>query len=191
MVELLLRNGADPTVITKEGDTPSSSRCASATPSRRHPQGRAPGRCSSASRPGAQAGVRFPSPRCSSARRFRFCTGAARADPAPARISHRGLASVPNARSLALGAKGTSFVGSRSGGAVHAVAPAARYARSPTACRMPNGVAFRDGALYIAEVGRSIASMTLKQSSSVKTQTRLRQAARRRAPRLEVHPLRP
>jgi glucose/arabinose dehydrogenase len=64
------------------------------------------------------------------------------------------LASVPNARSLALGAKGTLFVGSRSGGAVHAVAPGGRVSVIADGLSMPNGVAFRDGTLYVAEVGR-------------------------------------
>jgi len=63
-------------------------------------------------------------------------------------------ATVPNARSLALGAKGTLFVGSRSGGAVHAVAPGGKVTKIADGLSMPNGVAFRDGALYIAEVGK-------------------------------------
>ena len=61
------------------------------------------------------------------------------------------LASVPNARSLALGAKGTLFVGSRSGGAVHAVAPGGKVTKIADGLSMPNGVAFRDGSLYIAD----------------------------------------
>jgi len=64
------------------------------------------------------------------------------------------LAQVPNARSLALGAKGTLFVGSRSGGTVHAVLPDRSVVKVAEGLSMPNGVAFRDGALYIAEVGR-------------------------------------
>jgi glucose/arabinose dehydrogenase len=64
------------------------------------------------------------------------------------------LAPVPNARSLALGVKGTLFVGSRSGGAVHAVAPGGRVSVIADGLSMPNGVAFRDGTLYVAEVGR-------------------------------------
>jgi glucose/arabinose dehydrogenase len=64
------------------------------------------------------------------------------------------LALVPNARSLALGAKGTLFVGSRSGRAVHAVAPGGRVSVLADGLSIPNGVAFRDGALYIAEVSR-------------------------------------
>src|SRR4029079_11820275 len=59
-----------------------------------------------------------------------------------------------NARSLALGAKGTLFVGSRSGGAVHAVAPGGKVTKVADGLSMPNGVAFKDGALYIAEVSR-------------------------------------
>jgi glucose/arabinose dehydrogenase len=66
-------------------------------------------------------------------------------------------ASVPNARSLALGAKGTLFVGSRSGGAVHAVSPDRKVSKIADGMSMPNGVAFRDGTLYIAEVGRIFA----------------------------------
>jgi len=64
------------------------------------------------------------------------------------------LAQVPNARSLAVGAKGTLFVGSRSGSAVHAVLPGGRVVKVADGLSMPNGVAFRNGALYVAEVGR-------------------------------------
>ena len=64
------------------------------------------------------------------------------------------LASVPNARSLALGAKGTLFVGSRSGGTVYSVSPEKRVSKIAEGLSMPNGVAFRDGTLYIAEVSR-------------------------------------
>jgi len=63
-------------------------------------------------------------------------------------------ATVPNARSLALGAQGTLFVGGRSGGTVHAVLPDRKVVRVAEGMSMPNGVAFRDGTLYIAEVGR-------------------------------------
>ena len=64
------------------------------------------------------------------------------------------FASVPNARSLALGDKGTLFVGNRSGGAVHAVAPGGKVFKVADGLSMPNGVAFHSGALYIAEVSR-------------------------------------
>ena len=65
---------------------------------------------------------------------------------------------VPAARSMALGQRGTLFVGTR-GGKVYAVSPAVGGA--PPFVRviadklnMPNGVAFRDGALYVAETHR-------------------------------------
>jgi glucose/arabinose dehydrogenase len=71
---------------------------------------------------------------------------------------------VPGARSMALGARGTLFVGTRDPGKVYAIPDAA--ARSAEGLKatevltiargleMPNGVAFRDGALYVAEVSR-------------------------------------
>ncbi len=71
-------------------------------------------------------------------------------------------AEVPYARSMTLGTKGTLFVGTRDsgGGEVYAVLPgdSAGGARSVVAIarglHSPNGVAFRDGALYVAEIGR-------------------------------------
>lgn len=66
---------------------------------------------------------------------------------------------VPDARSMVLGAQGTLFVGTRKG-KVFAVSAAAGGAAKPTVrvladkLNMPNGVAFRDGALYVAEVNR-------------------------------------
>jgi glucose/arabinose dehydrogenase len=69
-------------------------------------------------------------------------------------------ARVPNARSLALGAKGTVFVGNRSGQNVYAVRDEDGDGRAERQWiiyrngRMPNGVAFRNGALYVAEVSR-------------------------------------
>jgi glucose/arabinose dehydrogenase len=63
-------------------------------------------------------------------------------------------AQVANARSLALGARGTLFVGSRSGGTVHAVSPDRKVTKVIEGLSMPNGVAFRDGALYVGEVSR-------------------------------------
>jgi glucose/arabinose dehydrogenase len=66
---------------------------------------------------------------------------------------------VPGARSMALGSKGTLFVGTR-GKAVYAVSGAlAGKAKAEVRIiademNLPNGVAFRDGALYVAEVSR-------------------------------------
>jgi glucose/arabinose dehydrogenase len=68
-------------------------------------------------------------------------------------------AEVPNARSMTLGRKGTLFVGTRKG-EVYAVLPGERTEgmhRTVTVARglhSPNGVAFLDGALYVAEIGR-------------------------------------
>jgi glucose/arabinose dehydrogenase len=67
---------------------------------------------------------------------------------------------VPNARSLALGKNGTVFVGTRAGSEVYAVTTknggqdAAEVTVIARGLFMPNGVAFRDGALYVAEVNR-------------------------------------
>ena len=67
---------------------------------------------------------------------------------------------VPGARSLALGARGTVFVGTRGEGRVYALVDADRDGRAErihviaSGLRQPNGVAFRDGALYVAEIGR-------------------------------------
>ncbi len=71
------------------------------------------------------------------------------------------FAMVPNARAMALGRR-TLFVGSRSEGKVHAVAltgdpagfSAGRVSVVAKDLRMPTGVAFRDGALYVADVSR-------------------------------------
>ena len=67
---------------------------------------------------------------------------------------------VENARSLALGANGTLFVGSRSAGRVYAILDHNQDARADVTIviadglNMPNGVAFKDGSLYVAEVNR-------------------------------------
>src|SRR6188472_4675411 len=68
---------------------------------------------------------------------------------------------VTNARSLTHGTKGTLFVGSRSvGKKVYALtykegsATADRVVTIASGLQDPQGVAFRDGALYVAEVSR-------------------------------------
>ncbi|MBI2354937.1 MAG: sorbosone dehydrogenase family protein [Deltaproteobacteria bacterium] len=71
-------------------------------------------------------------------------------------------ATVPGARSMALGAKGTLFVGTRWEGKVYAVVPAEGGRRAgqvitiASGLNRPNGVAFRDGALYVAEINRVV-----------------------------------
>jgi glucose/arabinose dehydrogenase len=67
---------------------------------------------------------------------------------------------VTNARSLALGSNGTVFVGTRSEGDVYALVDADGDGRAEQkytiaeGLNSPNGVAYRDGALYVAEVSR-------------------------------------
>ena len=77
------------------------------------------------------------------------------------------LATVPGARSLALGDKGTLFVGTRSGSAVHAVA-GGKVSKVADGLSVPNGVAFRDGALYIAEVSRILKIENVESSPGAK-----------------------
>ncbi len=67
---------------------------------------------------------------------------------------------VQNARSLCLSPRGTLFVGTRNIGNVYALRDTngdgvadARYTLA-TGLHMPNGVAFRNGSLYVAEVSR-------------------------------------
>ncbi len=67
---------------------------------------------------------------------------------------------VDNARSMVMGDKGTLFVGNRSGEKVYALADENNDQVADTqyviadGLNMPNGVAFKDGALYIAEVDK-------------------------------------
>jgi glucose/arabinose dehydrogenase len=69
-------------------------------------------------------------------------------------------ADVPNARSMALSPKGTLFVGTRRAGKVYAAVDRDGDQRAEAIytlaedLNMPNGVAFRDGSLYVAEVNR-------------------------------------
>src|SRR5262245_35855629 len=67
---------------------------------------------------------------------------------------------VEDARSLALSPSGIVFVGTRRAGKVHALVDRDGDGRAEqryeiaSGLHMPNGVAFRDGALYVAEVER-------------------------------------
>ncbi len=73
---------------------------------------------------------------------------------------HLFVGSVAGARSLTRGTDGTIFVGTRRTGNVYAVVDedgdfrADKIYTVARGLRMPNGVAFRDGALYVAEVNR-------------------------------------
>lgn len=77
----------------------------------------------------------------------------------PAGFSIEIYAQAPGARSLALGSNGTVFVGTMRAGSVYALKPRpdGRSADTVTIAQglnAPNGVAFRDGALYVAEISR-------------------------------------
>lgn len=67
-------------------------------------------------------------------------------------------AEVPNARSLVAGPGDTVFVSNRSGDAVYAVVPdpsaGTRVIEVVSGLDSPNGIAYRDGDLYVAEVSR-------------------------------------
>ena len=68
--------------------------------------------------------------------------------------------SVPNARQMALSPNGTLFVGSRRAGKVHAVVDrngdfkADQVYLIADSLKMPSGLAFRDGSLYVGAVNR-------------------------------------
>lgn len=67
--------------------------------------------------------------------------------------------SVPQARQMAWGDKGTLFVGTFDKGTVHAVSgPDGQKVVKPfiTGLRMPTGVAFQDGALYVVDIDKLI-----------------------------------
>ena len=69
-------------------------------------------------------------------------------------------AAVPGARSMTMGPGGTLFVGSRDEGAVYAVVDAGDGTRAAEVITLakklnePNGVAVKDGALYVMEISR-------------------------------------
>jgi len=69
-------------------------------------------------------------------------------------------ANVPNARSMSLSPHGTLFVGTRRAGNVYAILDynhdniADEVITIARGLNMPNGVAFRKGSLYVAEVNR-------------------------------------
>lgn len=80
------------------------------------------------------------------------------------------LARVEGARSMALGDKGTLFVSTQRGaGKVFAVGdpfgPSPRVTEVATGLRMPNGLAFRDGALYIGEPQRILRLPRVEESA--------------------------
>jgi glucose/arabinose dehydrogenase len=82
------------------------------------------------------------------------------------------VANVPKARSMALGDGGTLFVGTRFGdGTVYAIRDALgehpQVTQFVQGLKVPNGVAFRDGALYVAEPQRILRFPQAEQQSAV------------------------
>lgn len=63
---------------------------------------------------------------------------------------------VTGARSMAWGTKGTLFVGTRGEGKVYAIDTAGKVHTIARALNSPNGVAFKNGTLYVAEIHRII-----------------------------------
>ena len=91
-----------------------------------------------------------------------------------------------NARSMALGAKGTVFVGSRLQDKVYAIVNknGKREAKVlVSGLYRPNGVAFKDGTLYIAELSQTPRSRTSKTSSTHRRSPRSSTAICRRTRR--------
>ena len=78
----------------------------------------------------------------------------------PAGFEIKLYAQIPNARSMTLSPNGTLFVGNRSGGKVYTIQTRNEVAQIKTPLviaerlNMPNGVAVKDGALYVAEINR-------------------------------------
>ncbi len=79
---------------------------------------------------------------------------------------------VPNARSMTLSPSGILFVGTRREGNVYAVIDKDKDQKADevitiaSGLNMPNGVAFRDGHLYVAEVNRIIRFDYIEQNLS-------------------------
>ncbi len=59
-----------------------------------------------------------------------------------------------NPRQMVWGAKGTLFVGTRDNDKVYAIGPNGKVSVVASGLNMPNGVAFKDGDLYVAEISR-------------------------------------
>ena len=101
-------------------------------------------------------------------------------------------AGMANARSLAVGDKGTVFVGSRLVDKVYAIVnkDGKREVKVlASGLYRPNGIAFKDGTLYIAELSKvsKIDKVEDNPGQPAEADRDLRQAAEGRSPWLEVH----
>lgn len=72
----------------------------------------------------------------------------------PAGFTIEEYASVPGARSMTMSEQGILYVGTRSEGSVYAVLPNRTVIEIASGMRQPNGVTWRNGSLYVAEVSR-------------------------------------
>ncbi len=105
---------------------------------------------------------------------------------------------VPAARSMALGSQGTLFVGTR-GTTVYSLRGTPGTGLRPIVrvladkLNMPNGVAFRDGSLYVAEINRILRYDGIESSltSVPAPKSGPRRSAQGSSSRLEVHRVRP
>ena len=77
-------------------------------------------------------------------------------------------ANVPNARSMALGYNDVVFVSNRRASSIYAVVPSGeanpQVIELARDLNMPNGIAFRDGDLYVAEIERILVYRNIMQS---------------------------
>ncbi len=71
---------------------------------------------------------------------------------------------IEGARSMTWGKSGILFVGSRSAGKVYAIDKSGKVFTLAKNLNMPNGVAFRNGALYVAEIQRIIKFENIEQN---------------------------
>jgi len=88
---------------------------------------------------------------------FPFCALALEDISLPPGFAIEEYAEVPNARSLAIGENGTLFVANRKGRSVYAVIAEGSGTRTielTKGMNAPNGIAFFEGDLYVAEIGR-------------------------------------
>ncbi len=100
---------------------------------------------------------------------------------------------LPGARSMAQGPEGVLFVGTRGEGKVYAVLDRDRDGRADgivtlaEGLDMPNGVAFRDGSLYVAEVSRVLRFDGIEETLRAGTPVRPFQVVNDRFPKEHHH----
>ena len=73
---------------------------------------------------------------------------------------------MPGARMMAVGANGTLFIGTRTIGRVYAVAKDGKTHTIASGLTQPNGIAFKDGALYVTSPSTRCSATTASRGSS-------------------------